>query len=1100
MARCLPDLLAATAGTPLRCDFSVLVREDAAAGRSSYLVLRLYGDEGEELGAARVYSNEWYPGREDREPWSHYFPTLRHVLEGLRKGGETALLRLQVLKAVPVPSRARGLEPVFLKFIIAPEYAVNASALEHTYGCALRTYYNGFVGVERDPRAPATSAEWVVGNAIHAGYRSAAQGYVRGESRESLTEGYLAAVRETWIAEFSALVGVESAGPTRLHTRPVGALGSVLERCREQWEGEGDVRLLQERLFYSPRRGLLGKADRITYATSAVSLHEVKTGASGGERDPGTGRTVPGGVQAAAYFEIMRALGNPADGAYVEQLGTGDVWEETALVDHPVVSRARALHKRLGHDRYTDLLAQNRNVAYCLESGLLTGYDRTLINAIGNFGRSPKAVGGDYELSSSQAPCRMCEVNSRGVCPATRAPSPSVRYNLFRYLPEPLWAYWVWFHRALKVEDAATRTALHHLVTTPPQQLEQSEGVTISGLTVQHTAGRHARLGRAARIDTRLREDDRVLLTPQHVRPGEVYSVDGTVTALGENTIELSLNDVPDSRAGLYQVDRLGYWERNSWQVQGLTDFLLRSATEAGVGGRQLELRDLPSLSRRLLGELPPGTISENLSPPSPRLNEEHRRAIGAALALAPGDVMLVQGPPGTGKTGMVAHLVERVMEERFFSDGPRPILLLANTHRAADEVTLRLHREFPELRPYLVRVGRARHGMEPEVREHLLSEMVGVCAGLESVDLRAEGPSALWRLAREGRLRLEHAGVFVGTLAAARAGELKGLEFEWVVVDEAGQATEPAALQALRHMPFGFASRLLLVGDHMQLPPVVPEEQPDTEPAGLEGMGLLLGDGLRTSMFERLARIWPHAVLTLHKQYRMNDAICEVVSDTFYDGELVPGTEEVAKRSLAETLNELGGSIPTSDLLSPGFPVVFVDTSFDDRAAEQAGAGEESRSNPFEARIVARLVWELSGCVPEDAVGRLLAEVGVISAYRRQNNLIRQELRRLHTTLAEVRVDTVDRFQGGERDVMFVSLVNNGSALGRLHSDARRMNVAISRARRKLVIVGDRGTFTTEGSAEEEPARERYRLMLETIDGLAAQGRALVVDSRTLL
>lgn len=952
------------------------------------------------MATARVYSNEWYPGAQDRVPWSHYFPTLRACLRGLRDSGSRSPLRLQILKAV-VPE---GGDPVLLKFIIAPEYAVTASTLENTYGCGIRTFLSGFVGVSRNPRLKPSGAEWAAGNAIHADYRGAAQAHVRGAGAEDVGAAYLRAVAESWLDDLAHLVPVESAGPVKLHTRPVAARGGVLARCGEQWEAGRDVRLLQERLFYSPARGIAGKADRIAYSPGRIHLHEIKTGAAG-ERDPVTGRTVPGGVQAAAYYELMRTLGETPDGAYVELL-EDDAWEEMPLGRHPVMGRARAQRRQVGWERYIDLLAQNRNLGYCLESGLLTGYDRTLLDAIGDRGRFPV-----------QPPCRMCEANSRGVCAATLAPSPPIMHNFFRRLPDALWAYWVWFHRALGREAAASRTALYHLVTTPAAQLERAEGITVGGLEIRAEAGRRVALGRAARIDTRLREEDRVLLTPEDRLPGEVRSVEGVITAVGSNTIELRVSDLPEHAPGAqrYRVDRLGYWSHGSWQAEGLTDFLIRSVAETGVAGRPLTMADLPNLARRLLGDLPPAAPGGEAVKPAAGLNEEHRRAIGAALALASGDLLLVQGPPGTGKTGMVAHLVREIVHRRFFSEGPRPVLLLTNTHRAANELVLRLHKSFPDLRPYVVRVGTGRAGMEPEVRSHLLAERLDARARLEGADMAQDGPAILHRIAREGRLVLEHAAAFVGTLAAARAGELRGLEFEWVVVDEAGQATEPATLQALRHMADGYGSRLLLVGDHMQLPPVVPEstEGEDVPPPELADTGLRSGDGLKTSMFERLARRWPHTVLPLHRQYRMAAPICRLVSDTFYGGGLLPGTDEVAGRSLAETLERMGGTLPSGPTLDPACRVVFVDTSRDARAGEGRGAGEESRDNPFEARLAARLVWELSEYVPEAERPHLFAELGIISAYRRQNNLIRQELAKLLPDPDAARVDTVDRFQG---------------------------------------------------------------------------------------
>jgi hypothetical protein len=147
-------------------------------------------------------------------------------------------------------------------------------------------------------------------------------------------------------------------------------------------------------------------------------------------------------------------------------------------------------------------------------------------------------------------------------------------------------------------------------------------------------------------------------------------------------------------------------------------------------------------------------------------------------------------------------------------------------------------------------------------------------------------------------------------------------------------------------------------------------------------------------------------------------------------------------------------------------------------------------------------LLAELVRPFPQERRLDVAREIGVISPYRRQNNRIRQELLRRDEALAAVRVDTVDRFQGGEREVIVVSLVNSNdeAAIGRLHAEWRRMNVAISRARRALVIVGDRSTFTRDsGRPEEDEARRYYRVLFDEIERLARHGRARVLDSRRL-
>src|SRR5581483_8459622 len=794
--------------------------------------------------------------------------------------------------------------------------------------------------------------------------------------------------------------------------------------------------------------------------------------------------------------------------------------------------------------------AQARNVAYVVESGLLTGYDRNRIDEIAKYGQRLRGVGGDFNLYGAVPPCRACAVQTRGLCEDARHYAEAPWYDFFRHVPARLYRYWAWFHRQLQAEERAGREHLYHLAATPLARLEAEEGISLADLVVQEHEGLLVRLGRARRIETRLREDDRVLVTPQAVPPGEVHSVEGVVRAVGEDWLAL---DVRDELAGTgpYRVDQLGYWERLGWQLEGLTDFLVGAMFGSGVRGRAVALDELPPLARLILGAAAAGPSNgggETAAPSAARslhagdaawrpragtrpaptsrvarapaaansdgevagvpgagtqtdaepssglrgwggqtpaasadrgdLNPEQRRALEAALGLAPGELLLIQGPPGTGKTALIARLVRAVVQREFWNEQTRPILLLANTHRACDELVRKLHDQWPDLRPYLVRLGPANAAMEPVARQYVLAERLRVREQLAGVDLRAGGIAEFVRLVRQGVLLHDQAAVFVGTLAGAARPELRGLAFSYVVVDECGQATEPAALQALRHLPRGYAGRLILVGDHRQLPPVVPEAAPGAQPAAippeLEPAGFLAGDCLRTSLFERLARRYPARLVTLEDQYRMGEPICHLVSQTFYGGALRPASAAVAGQRLVTAARTLAA--PWAAVWDPALPLVFVDTQ-DDPAARDTQvrfAGDEARDNPREAALLADLLAALFGALPEAAAADLAAATGIISPYRRQNNRLRQELALRLGPLAELlRVDTVDRFQGGERALVAISLVasNPQRSIGSLHADWRRMNVAISRARAKLLLVGDRATFTQPSTLPADPA-----------------------------
>jgi hypothetical protein len=1109
--------LRATVGTPQQLDLAVIATRDDEWTRRGRLALRLATEEGQPLGRAYLFNGAWYPGADRSTPFSHYLPALERAYTGLEQSGRPARLRLQIMQAVVAETSKGGTILVLLKFIIAPEWTLTGGQLETVYGCPLASFYTGFVGVDRDPTRDATAPAFTIGNAIHAGYRHAAIARDSGGDSAAASRAYLGAVARTWAEDFAHLLLDRPSGrPKALHKRPLAARETILARLDASHSGpesDGTRSLLQERLFFAPGRGISGRADRISYREgldgdgTVETLHEIKTGGGfGAEKDPLTGIARPGGLQALAYREIVRSLGAGDPETFIEVI-EDEVTSELPLDDHPIVRRARARLADGGNGRAVDLLAQARNIGFLVNTGLLTGYDRFGIDTIAGLGRRIRGLGGDFSLQASSTPCQICAAAARGICESARTNGRAPTANFFRHLPQELYAYWVWFHRQLQEEERAGREALYHLAMTPPAILEGQEGVSIGGLVAQVPDSDRATLvtfARAARIETRLREDDRVLVTPGGRAPGELLSVEGTLRRVEAHTVTVELRDsLPPSASGRYRVDLLPF--RSSWQTQGLTDFLLGAARGSGISGRLLRVAELPRLAQIILGTAEPAPLMDD---PAARdradLNPDQRRA--------PGGLLLIQGPPGTGKTSMIAELTRAAIARDFFAQPDertqRPLLILANTHRAADEVTRKIATRFPDLRPYLVRVGVARAATEPEVREQILSERLRVRETLEGLDF--DDPAALerWvRLIRAGVLIHDHAQIFVGTLAAANAPELRGLTFGTIIVDETGQATEPAALQALRHLPAGYLGRLILVGDHQQLPPVVPEiaeAQPlPPPPASLTAAGFAPDHGLKISLFERLARRYPDALITLAAQYRMNAPISALISDLFYDGALYPGAPSVANARLSDFLGAAGGE---RHRFWDDTPVVFFDTSRDPAARDtvRQWRADESRDNPREAALVADLLVGLFRQTPREGWPRLAGEIGIISAYRKQNNRLRAEIVAREPALAglpALRIDTVDRFQGGERQIIVVSLVNSNDAgtIGTLHADARRLNVALSRAKTKLIVVGDRDTFTKPGRPEEENAKVLYRRLFALLGEQEAEGVAQIVPTAEL-
>ena len=258
----------------------------------------------------------------------------------------------------------------------------------------------------------------------------------------------------------------------------------------------------------------------------------------------------------------------------------------------------------------------------------------------------------------------------------------------------------------------------------------------------------------------------------------------------------------------------------------------------------------------------------------------------------------------------------------------------------------------------------------------------------------------------------LNSAPVVAATTSSCGSRTMREQEFDVAVVDEASQLTEPGTLAAVNR-----ADRFVLVGDHEQLPPVVRAE-----------------NRLRESLFQRLIEEHPDAGVMLDRQYRMSQRIQAFSSREFYDGRLRPATPEVA----GQTLADLG--VDPDDLPSElRGAVSFVDPD----------GNREGNANPVEADRVAEVVdaYVAAGVDPDD--------IGVIAPFRAQVAEIGRR--------TDVTVDTVDRFQGSSKEVIVVSFVATGDLSSPIFEDTRRVNVALTRAKKALCLVGDADALASE-------------------------------------
>ena len=460
------------------------------------------------------------------------------------------------------------------------------------------------------------------------------------------------------------------------------------------------------------------------------------------------------------------------------------------------------------------------------------------------------------------------------------------------------------------------------------------------------------------------------------------------------------------------------------------------SVVSAARDGRLAEMADIVcGLRRPGLRDIYPVRL--------PWLNKSQESAVNKVLSCR--DVAIVHGPPGTGKT---TTLVEAVYETLRRED---QVLVCAQSNMAVDWICEKLvERGVPVLRiGNPVRVSDAmlsatyerQFESSPDYPE-LWSLRKAVRDLAASARRRSGGErSALASRLRDLRRRIvelevkihvrlfDNARVVASTLVGSANPLLQGRRFSTLFIDESGQAMEAATWIAVSR-----ADRVVFAGDHCQLPPTI--KCVDAERRGLS-----------RSMMEVLVDRCPEAVTMLNVQYRMNEAIMRFSSDWFYSGRLV--ADPVVRHR---------------GILDFDSPIVWIDTSdFDFR--EKYVSASRGRINAEEGDFFLK---QLEAYVNKIGVERIEAEnidFGLISPYKAQVGYLKKQLSRsgvLRSIRRRITINTIDGFQGQERDVIFISLVrdNDGQRIGFL-SDLRRMNVALTRARSKLVICGSVETMS---------------------------------------
>ena len=537
-----------------------------------------------------------------------------------------------------------------------------------------------------------------------------------------------------------------------------------------------------------------------------------------------------------------------------------------------------------------------------------------------------------------------------------------------------------------------------------------------------------------------------ILIEKQNDKNGKkTKSINGTVSYVDGDRMVVT---VPDG------TDTVGMQTAASLYVQlGFDETTYRLMFEAldrtiGARGRLGYLRDLFYSSQK--------AETFTFSPLSfPFLNVSQERAVNEVLRAK--DVAVVHGPPGTGKTTTLVEAIYETLRRE------NQVLVCAQSNMAVDWISEKLvdrginvlrignptkvndkmlsftyerrfesHPDYPQL-----------WAIRKSIRQLRANRKRGDHSFHQKLERLKERETELELRIRNQLFR--EARVIASTLVGSANRLLDGMKFGTLFIDEAAQALEAACWIPMRR-----ATRVILAGDHCQLPPTIKSV------AAMKG-------GLDKTLMQRIVERKPEAVTLLKMQYRMNEAIMRFSSDWFYHGEV-----------------EAAPMVKYRGILDLDKAIEWKDTS-GDTSHEQFVGDNFGRINKEEAQLTLLTLAEYFVRIGRQRIIDERIDVGIISPYRAQVQYLRHLIKKtdFYKPFRKIiAVNTVDGFQGQERDIIVISMVrsNEEGQIGFLR-DLRRMNVAITRARMKLIILGDSATLTRHPF---------YRRLKEYIDSLS--------------
>ncbi|WP_031530605.1 AAA domain-containing protein [Dyadobacter crusticola] len=519
--------------------------------------------------------------------------------------------------------------------------------------------------------------------------------------------------------------------------------------------------------------------------------------------------------------------------------------------------------------------------------------------------------------------------------------------------------------------------------------------------------------------------------------------VEGIIAHQSGNRLKITLktDELPDwSRDGKLGIDLL--FDDNSYdEMQNA----LKTAATRLESGKESQLIEV------LTGEKEAGFNPNQLPVEIPKLNSSQNEAVNKILSA--NELAIVHGPPGTGKTTTLVQAIKAMyLKDR------KQILVVAPSNTAVDLLSEKLSEEGMEV----LRVGNPVRVSERLMSLTLDSKMAGHSRIKDIKALKKQAGEyknmahkykrQFGKAERDQRKALfdeahkimkevasieqyvtddllSKAQVVTATLVGANHYTVRGLTYHTVVIDEAGQALEPACW-----IPILKAEKLVLAGDHLQLPPTIKSAE-------------AARNGLSTTLLEKSVALHPEAVVLLEEQYRMNESIMGFSSKTFYQNKL-----------------KAHASVANRTLFPGDMPLAFIDTAgcgFDEKL--QGTSSTNPEEGAFLFKHLGQLVEELSKA--KTVAPAEFPTIAIISPYKEQINILKEQLQHAcfpADYLARIAVNTIDSFQGQERDVVYISMTrsNTEGEIGFL-ADIRRMNVAMTRARKKLVVIGDSATLS---------------------------------------